>query len=230
MQIAEIGLCHDGQNSKALELVQLASKYGYTAVKFQKRSAGHWFSSSSPRPDSPFGKTEGDHRHTLELTIGEHKQLQSKAHELGMQYGVSVWDPIAAVEIFDILTDQDFLKIGRPSNDNIDLLRTVTDCYLSSTKRPLLVISVRSEVERDLTYKKLNGITDKVEIKYLYCPGNYPDRQKDLPQAIPHWAHGLSLHHTEPKFGLELKPEIYERHIALKQTMHRDKAWSIILE
>jgi len=35
--IAEIGINHNGNIKKAYELIQLAHKYGFDAVKFQKR-------------------------------------------------------------------------------------------------------------------------------------------------------------------------------------------------
>ena len=35
--IAEIGINHNGSIKKAYELIQLAHKYGFDAVKFQKR-------------------------------------------------------------------------------------------------------------------------------------------------------------------------------------------------
>jgi len=230
MKIAEIGLCHDGDFNKALELIQAAKEKGYTAVKFQKRSAGHWFNNSTPRPDSPFGKTEGEHRHKLEFTPGMHEILQKQAHSAGMVYGCSVWDPISAYEIYSILEGDDFIKIGRPKNCDVGILQTVSN--LSKQKHLPVIISCRTKIEaqfvKDIYFKKT--LFFKPDLKILFCPGNYPDRQKDLPEELHAWADGTSFHHDDPSFGAYPNAEIVERHVALKSTLHRDKAWGLILD
>ena len=229
MKIAEIGLNHDGNFEQALRLMQIAKEYEYDLVKFQKRSAGKWFSDPTPRPDSPFGKTVGDHRHALEFTIGQHEILLKKAHSMGLKYGCSVWDPFAADEIFNLLGPGDILKVGRPSNSELDLLYVIRQLYLDTPEKtncPLLV-SCRNSTEAKLIKATFNSVNN-LELYLLFCPGNYPDREKDLPNDLPDWASGYSLHHTDPIFGNRLSGKIIERHIAIPQTKHRDKGWSIV--
>lgn len=229
MRIAEIGLNHDGDFDQALKLMRLAKEHNYDLVKFQKRSAGKWFGDATPRPDSPFGKTVGEHRHTLEFTIGQHELLLKKAHQMGLKYGCSIWDPIAAYEIFDLVQPGDIIKVGRPSNSELDLLYVIRQLYLDNPEKlsSPLIVSCRNKIEARLikdTFRSVNNL----EISILFCPGNYPDREKDLPGQLPDWADGHSLHHMEPSFGDHLGGKIIERHIAIPQTKHRDKEWSIV--
>lgn len=228
MRISEIGLCHDGDFNLALKLISASSKSGFTAVKFQKRSAGKWFSDPTPRPDSPFGKTVGEHRHHLEFTVGEHKTFQIEAHKLDLKYGCSVWDSIAAIEIMAILKETDFLKIGRPSNSDEGLLHTIRSEYQKKKYKFPLIVSCRNKIEVDYIKEIFQDLND-LNLVFLFCDGNYPTRLKDLPAKLPDWASGTSLHHNDPNFGSFLGGEIIERHVAFQTCHHRDKAWSIIL-
>lgn len=231
MRIAEIGLCHDGNFDYALELIRLAKANQFDVVKFQKRSAGKWFNDPTPRPDSPFGKTLGEHRHKLEFTPGQHKVLQEYAHKLDLKYGCSVWDPTAAREIFKLIQPGDILKIGRPSNAEIDLLNYLKGLYQKTPSKLTspLVVSCRNEEEVELIREIFGDLTG-LQLDILFCPGNYPDRLKDLPTELPSWASGISLHHQDPLFGAALSARIIERHIATERTQHRDKQWSLLLK
>ena len=67
--IAEIGINHNGDMDIAKKLILEASKSGFDAVKFQKRTITEVYSEEfldSPR-ESPWGKTQRDQKNGLSL-------------------------------------------------------------------------------------------------------------------------------------------------------------------
>ena len=67
--IAEIGINHNGNLKNIFSLISCAKKYGFDAVKFQKRDINLVYSKEvleEPRL-TPFGKTNGDLKRKLEL-------------------------------------------------------------------------------------------------------------------------------------------------------------------
>ena len=75
--IAEIGINHNGDVEIAKRLIDKAVDYGFSAVKFQKRTIDTVFTAEDlARPrESPFGDTNGDLKHGLELGAADYDEI-----------------------------------------------------------------------------------------------------------------------------------------------------------
>ena len=125
--IAEIGCSHGGSVSTAKLMIDACAWAGVDAVKSQKRCLTPGVLFTRPdldRPyDSPhaFGSTYGEHRAALELTIDEHRELRRYAHSRGVEYSVSVWDPVSLADAY--AADMPWIKIPSACAVWHDLLR-----------------------------------------------------------------------------------------------------------
>src|SRR5690349_6836366 len=74
--IAEIGINHNGDVDLAKRLISVAIAAGCDAVKFQKRTIDVVYSAEElARPrESPFGSTNGDLKHGLELDFYDYQE------------------------------------------------------------------------------------------------------------------------------------------------------------
>lgn len=112
--VAEIGCVHGGSLDRAMHLISLASTSGAYAVKSQKRNPYKSVpesirNSPHPTPHFSFGSTYLEHRLNLELSVESHMAMSDRCSELGLRYGVSVWDEDS---IFDMKhVGLDFVKI-----------------------------------------------------------------------------------------------------------------------
>src|SRR5678816_1511510 len=77
--IAEIGINHNGDLDLAKRLISVAVAAGCDAVKFQKRTVEVVYSAEElgrPR-ESPFGTTNGDLKHGLELDYYQYQEIDT---------------------------------------------------------------------------------------------------------------------------------------------------------
>src|SRR3989344_8275308 len=94
--IAEIGNNHNGDYFLAKKTVEEAAKAGADAVKFQKRFIDEVFAKElQEKPqtkDQIFGKTYGEYRQALELTMEEFLGLKKHAEGLGVIFFATPFD------------------------------------------------------------------------------------------------------------------------------------------
>lgn len=219
--IAECGLCHDGNIDRAHSMIAAAAFSGAAGVKFQKRSAAHWFRDSTPRPEGrqSFGATAGEHRRALELTVAQHIDLRAHARALGLLFGVSVWDIESAVEAMDRIRP-DYIKIGLPVvRDNAKLAERIG--RLSELPLHVSCSTVQQAAEWG----------DRGAIVY-YCPGHYPDgdHEIDVSKLGMFNARGISLHTRNIDFAARAAQygiAYVEHHFALDGTLHSDREYSL---
>ena len=131
--IAEVGCNHKSNMAIAKELIQVAAVYcKVDVVKFQKRCnrellSNDEYNAPHPNPVNSYGKTYGEHREFLELTLEQHKQLKLWCEEFGVIYSTSVWDLTSAKEIASIKPQ--LIKIPSASNLNKQMLEFLCDNY-----------------------------------------------------------------------------------------------------
>ena len=92
--IAEIGINHNGDMKICKELILLAKKAGFHAVKFQKRDINLVYTKEmldSPR-ESPWGKTQREQKIGLELTEKDYGEIDKFCKELKIDWFASAWD------------------------------------------------------------------------------------------------------------------------------------------
>merc|ERR1719428_1934291 len=92
--IAEIGCNHRGEIETAKELLTLAKENGATVGKFQKRTpkellTPEQYNAPHPNPQNSYGKTYGEHREFLELSVEDHRDLQTHCKSIGIEYSCS---------------------------------------------------------------------------------------------------------------------------------------------
>ena len=100
--IAEIGINHNGSVSNAKKLIDLAKKYNFNAVKFQKRTIDIVYSKETLEGfrESPWGKTQRDQKKGLEFNKEDYFEIAKYCGEKQIEWFASAWDR----------NSQDFLK------------------------------------------------------------------------------------------------------------------------
>jgi len=124
--IAEIGINHNGSVSEAKELIKLARKYDFDAVKFQKRDLNICISEDQKNisRQTPWGNiTYLEYKKKIELTLSQYKQLNNYSKKIGIEMFTSCWDinSLKQMKKFNF----SYNKIASAMITNIDLLKAV---------------------------------------------------------------------------------------------------------
>ena len=101
--IAEIGINHNGSVQTAKKLIDMAKKYNFDSVKFQKRDPDI----STPEDqklkmrDTPWGYISYlDYKKKIEFGLKEFKEIDKYCKKIGIMWFASSWD----------INSQNFLK------------------------------------------------------------------------------------------------------------------------
>jgi len=98
---AEIGINHNGSLSISKKLIDVASKYGCDAVKFQKRNIEKVYSKEVldfPR-DSPWGTTIRDQKMGLEFSLKQFLIIDKYCKKKKIPWFVSCWDTDSQIQM-----------------------------------------------------------------------------------------------------------------------------------
>jgi len=93
--IAEAGINHNGSLSQAKELMSLAKKYNFDAVKFQKRDLDVCIPEEQKKMlrETPWGNiTYLNYKKKIELSYNQYKVLKNFSKKIGIELFVSCWD------------------------------------------------------------------------------------------------------------------------------------------
>ena len=92
--IAELGINHNGDISICKDLIDVASKAGCDAVKFQKRDIDLVYSKEylSSFRESPWGTTQREQKEALEFSESEYYEIDSYCKEKKINWFASSWD------------------------------------------------------------------------------------------------------------------------------------------
>lgn len=223
--IAEIGVNHDGQVSRALELTEAAASAGADAVKLQYFETDRLLSKAAKL--AAYQKAAGETDpvamlRRLELTLDEMALVVNRAHELGIHAIVTVFS-VELVKPASALA-WDAYKSASPDVINRPLLEA-----LAGTGRPLIVstgASTLEEVVRAVGW--LDGTRERLAV--LQCVSCYPAPEAALGAMIAmREATGLEVgysDHTDVELdwisvvAARLGARVFERHL----TYSRDAA------
>ena len=221
--IAEIGINHNGNIKKAYELIQLAHKYGFDAVKFQKREpeiSTPDFQKNLMR-QTPWGYISYiDYKKKIEFGNKEYKLIDNYCKKLGIQWFASAWD----------IESQKFLQKFKCKYNKIAsaMLTNYQLCEIVAKEKKHTFISTGmsnlNEIERTIKIFKKN----RCKFTLLHCVSSYPcpDEKLNL-NAISTLKKkfkcpvGYSGHETStsPSFlAYILGAEVIERHITLDRS------------
>jgi N-acetylneuraminate synthase/sialic acid synthase len=236
--IAEIGHNHQGDVEQAKHLIDAAKECGADAVKLQKRSNRTLYTRAffdQPYDNEfSFGRTYGEHREALELSVDEYAELQSYARDVGITFFATAFD----FESADFLAELDVPAFKFASGDirNTPLLR-----HIAAFGKPLLLSTGGAEladVERAVdAILPLNE-----QLCVMQCTAAYPAETDDLNLNVittlrdrfPGLAIGLSDHQNGIAMAVVaymLGARVIEKHFTLNHAAKgTDHAFSLMPE
>ncbi len=170
--IAEIGINHNGDLEIARRLIDKAVEYGFSAVKFQKRTIDIVFTADDlARPrESPFGDTNGDLKRGLEFGEAEYREIDRYCREKGIHWFCSPWDEqsVDFLEPFDPVC----YKIASACLTDDGLARRI-----KATGRPIILSTGMSTLEEiDRAVDILSG----AELLLMQTTSTYPSKDHEI--------------------------------------------------
>ena len=161
--IAELGINHDGTESVAFELIDLAHKAGVNAVKFQYRNVENTYNSASTEIGDEILSQEIIR---TKLDFAQIIKLNSYARNLGLETGISFFAPQDIDDFGVAIQNFDFLKIPSPVMSNFEL---VNKC-IEIGKHVFISTGAQTEQSIESLFTKLPefGWTP------MHCISNYP--------------------------------------------------------
>ncbi|MDX1565746.1 MAG: N-acetylneuraminate synthase family protein, partial [Phycisphaeraceae bacterium] len=142
--IAELGVNHDGNLQRALDLTRAAHAAGADAVKMQLYDPALLLSAEAELAEYQRQCAENPHEmlERLQLSVEDKLQVRDLAHELGLGFIVTCY----SIELFEQLArlDPDAVKIASPDCVNLPLIETMLQLG-----KPMLV-SVGTAEQEDM--------------------------------------------------------------------------------
>lgn len=223
--IAEIGINHNGSLELATQLMQAAKEARCDAVKFQKRTIEAVYTPeelAKPR-ESPFGRTNGDLKRQLELSVADYRTLDGVAQELGLDWSASCWDVASVGEMAAFRPK--WLKIPSAMITNLPLL----EAYAKTGIPVFMSTGMSTEAEVDAAILHLSQTNPETTLMLFHCHSAYPSPLEELNLRYL-WTMrqkygcsiGYSSHAVSPwpcLMAVCLGAEVVEFHLTLDRTM-----------
>ena len=222
--IAEIGINHNGSLKNAKKLIDLAKKYNFDAVKFQKRNP----EVSTPENqknlvrETPWGQlTYLEYKKKLELSEKDYFNINNYCKEKKIHWFASAWD--VESQIFLKKFNCKFNKVASAMLTNIPLLEII------AAEKKHTFISTGINSINNLV--KCVNIFKKKKCKYtlLHCVSIYPAPEENLNLLTINLLKkkfccnvGYSGHESSVSpsvFAYFLGATVIERHITLDRSM-----------
>src|SRR5258708_2192770 len=219
--IAEIGINHNGDLDLAKRLISVAIAAGCDAVKFQKRTVDVVYSPdelSKPR-ESPFGATNGDLKHGLELDFYDYQEIDAYCRSSKIAWFASCWDE-KSVDFIDRFSVPCY-KIASSSLTDDHLLS-----HTRPTGKPIVIATGMSTIEQIDHAVEVLG---KENLMLLHACSTYPAYYEELNlRAIPvmKQRYGLPVGYSGHETGIAstvaaatIGACCVERHITMDRAM-----------
>jgi len=221
--IAEIGQNHCGDIDKAKELINSAAQCGCDAVKFQKRTNKQLY--TKELYDAPYlgpqsyGRTYGEHREALELSVDDHAKLKEYANRQDLIYFATAFDINACDELMYICMPAIKIASG-------DLKNTYLIQYASSFNIPMIISTGGGSMD---DCKRAANAMLHDNFAFLHCVASYPNQPHEMNlKAILSMRHefpdtviGLSDHYNGicmSTAAYALGARIFEKHFTINHT------------
>ena len=222
--IAEIGINHNGSLDTAKELIDIASKIGCDAVKFQKRTIDIVYSKEilEKYRESPWGKTQREQKEGLEFSLDEYDQIDFYCKSKNIDWFASSWDNESQKQMRKY--NFPFNKVASAMAINKPFLKLV-----ASEKKPTFVSTGMMEID---------NIDEVVSIfEHYQCPlmlmhtvSTYPSEIKNLnlkcistlkeKYNLPVGYSGHEVSVSPSIIAATLGASAIERHITLDRSMY----------
>jgi sialic acid synthase len=224
--IAEIGHNHQGSVDTAKRMFRVAEYCGADAVKLQKRDNRSLFTDelfNKPyENENSFGVTYGTHREALEFGREEYLELQEYAHDLGLEFFATAFDP-PSVDFLEEL-DVPAYKVASADIRNLPLLRR-----LAGTGKPMIISTGGASLD-DVRRAYDVARSGTPDVAVLQCTAGYPAAWSEIDLRVietyramfPEAVIGLSSHDNGiaiPLASYMLGARVIEKHFTLDRTM-----------
>lgn len=233
--IAEAGVNHNGDEARALALVEAAAASGADAVKFQTFSADKLTRKGAAKAEYQKRATGDGDQHSmlksLEMSEQLHRRLFSHCGKLGIEFMSTAFDE----EALDFLAELGIRRIKMPSGEitNVPLLR-----HMASKGLPLIVSTgmadlseVVAAVDIIRNERTARGFAAPMahSVTLLHCTSNYPAANADVnlrAMGTMARATGLPVGYSDHTLGLgasaaavALGATIIEKHFTLDRDL-----------
>lgn len=180
--IAEAGINHCGSLDEAKFLISESKRVGADSVKFQKRTINRILTKEGlNKPyinNNSFGETYGKHKEYLEFNEEQYRELKNYADEIGILFGVSVWDEDAA-DFIDKL-DVPYFKMASADLTNFNLLR-----HVAKKGKPMIMSTGMANLDTVIkAYNIVKEYNDLIII--MHCCSAYPTQASDVNLNVLH--------------------------------------------
>lgn len=175
--IAEAGVNHNGEISKALKLVQEAVKIGANCIKFQTFKANKVVTKNSPKADYQLevtnrNESQFDMLKKLELNLDDYKKILEKCNSCNIQFLSTPYNEDDAEFLSNLGVDA--FKIASGQLVEIPFLE-----HVAMYGKPMIIstgMATLSEI-----YDAVQAIRGKGndQIVVLQCTTNYPSKIED---------------------------------------------------
>jgi len=231
--IAEIGINHNGSLKLAKQLINLAKKYNFSAVKFQKRDLDICIPEDQKDKirNTPWGEmTYLEYKKRIEFGEKEFKVIDNYCKKVKIDWFCSAWD----IKSFKFLKkfNTKYNKVASAMLTNKPLLKLI------AKEKKLTFISTGMSYMKDIDYAVKIFKKYKCNFILMHCVSNYPCQEKDLNlNLIPILRNkfkckiGYSGHESTVSPSIAawfLGADYIERHITLDRSMYgTDQAASL---
>lgn len=174
--VAEVGNNHQGQYDMAIKMIDQLAEAGADAVKFQKRHTPSLLTregcaAAYTGPNS-FGRTYGEHRDALELSIEEMVALRDYCEQAGVVFFASAWDEVSLDELAGM--GMELLKVSSSELVNLPLLRKAGELGLPT----IISTGMSTFDEVDLAVETLAAYN--LDLAILHCNSSYPCKEEEI--------------------------------------------------
>lgn len=222
--IAEVGQNHNGNVQKALQYIEVFSRAGASAIKFQTRNNKYLFHAEAyNRPyesENAFASTYGAHREFLELSKEDYPILIDTCKRFGTFFMSTPFDEPSLDFLLGVGVD--ILKIASFDLGNLPFLNKI-----AKSGKPI-VISTGGGHDKHIT-ESITEITKyNSDIAILHCVSEYPcppeklglNKIGELKKIYPEYSVGSSDHFNGILSGpiaYTLGARVFEKHVTLNR-------------
>lgn len=172
--IAEIGINHNGNINIAKQLIDEASKVGFDAVKFQKRTIKIVYSKEilDSLRESPWGNTQRDQKEGLEFGTEEYDEINSYCKKKNIIWFASAWDD-ESLKFLDKYNLK-YNKIASAMITDLNFLKQVAE------RKVHTFISTGMSTKKNIDDAVKIFADNNCSFELMHCVSTYPCRSEDV--------------------------------------------------
>ena len=230
--IAEIGINHNGDVKIAKQLIDLAKKANFDAVKFQKRDIETVYSKEilDAFRESPWGNTQREQKFGLEFSKKEYDEIDAYCKLMKIDWFASAWD----------LNSLKFLENYKLKFNKIASAMIIDKAFLKevANQKKHTFISTGMSTLNDIDQAVEIFKNEKCSFELMHCVSTYPMKSEDANLLtinslknryncnVGYSGHENGVVVSLAAFSLNISS--LERHITLDRTMYgSDQAASL---